>query len=73
MCCFCHRDFLTWYLFVNADACLRTENQQIFRLRYGDASSLSFRQTEAITHIMYSACVAGPTTTLGMEYNSEFI
>ena len=22
---------------------------------------------------MYSACVAGPTTTLGMEYNSEFI
>ena len=71
MCCLLHKDFLSWYLYINAEACLKSEKQKpLFRMRFGDASRESFIQTEAITHIMYSACVAGPTTTLGMEYNS---
>jgi hypothetical protein len=66
MCCICNEEFLLWLIYVNAEA-LKIWKRPIFIMRYGDASNENFKYKKPPL-ILYSACIAGPTVTLGSYY-----
>ena len=72
MCLVSNKEFLLWLTYVNAEA-KQMSGRYIFIPRYGDASKSTYKQILANPHIMYSACLAGPTTTLGKYYDGKLI
>ena len=73
MCCLCDDEFLNWYIYINAES-IKWWGHPIFVMRYGDASKpgFEFRHVKKAL-ILYSACVAGPMTSLGRNYYVNII